>query len=393
MTLHETTETLKKTGIGSAIGIGVILTLVIFFQIGVFLKNVFFPPKIDPPSLQYGALPSIVFPPSVETGELKYFLNTETGQLPEFPDRLQVFPIIRPEQGLDNLETAKSKVLLMGFKSPEGDPFPEVRIDNILYEWNNPFNIQKKVVFNIRTFDFNITSNYAQANSTIEARYLSNQDAAINTVQAYLTKLDQFYPDIDIDKTKNQDNSKKHITYPEIYSINPQTEQLFPATALSSANVIRVDLYQKDIEYELNAKQTSTERGMRSEKKQFSILYPKPPYSTMNFLVASGISEQDIVQAEFTHQAIDLNSEIKATYPIKTAQQAFDELNAAQGYIAKADNIGSDRQININNVYLAYYMGKEYQDYLLPIVVFEGEGFFAYIPAITDLPTEEQPTP
>ena len=393
MTLHETAETLKKTGIGSAIGIGVILVLVIFFQIGVFLKNTFFPPVIDPPNLQYGALPGLVFPPSVETGEVKYYLNTETGQLPEFPDRVQVFPIIKPVPGLDNLERVKAKILLMGFKNPEGDPIPEIRLDNSLYEWNNPFNMQKKVIYNIETDDFDISSNYAQASSIKEKRHLSNQDAAINKVQEYLTVINLLESDIDLAKTKNQDLSKKYITYPEIYTLNEQTEQLFPATALNNAHVIRVDLYQKDLEYELNAKQSSTERAMRVEKKQFPLMYPRPPYSTMNFLVASGVSDQEIVQAEFVHQSIDLNPPNMATYPIKSAQQAFDELNAAKAYIAKADRIGSDRQVNINNVYLAYYLGKESQDYLLPIVVFEGEGFFAYIPAITDLPTQEQPAP
>ena len=394
MTLHETTETLKKTGIGAMFGIGGLIVLVIFFQIGVMLKDVFFPPKIDIANKAYGALPAIAFPPSVETGELTYYPNTETGGLPDFPDRLQVFPIIHKEAGLDDLEQTRTKVVEMGFKNSGGDALPEKRLDNVTYEWDNPLDIQKKVIFNIITSDFNISSNYAQSNNTIEARNLANQEAAINTVKEYLTALELFTSDIDLDKTLSQDTEKKYITYPEIYSINPQTEQLYPATALNNAHVIRVDLYQKDLEYELNAKQKSTDRTMSTEKLQFPILYPNPPHSTMNFLIASGQSTQDVVQADYVHQTIDTNPQTVALYPIKTAQQAFEELKAAKAYIARADKIGSDKQININKVYLAYYLGHEAQDYLLPIVVFEGDGFFAFLPAISDdVPTEEEPTP
>ncbi|MCL5432856.1 MAG: hypothetical protein M1524_01950, partial [Patescibacteria group bacterium] len=70
-----------------------------------------------------------------------------------------------------------------------------------------------------------------------------------------------------------------------------------------------------------------------------------------------------------------------ATYPIKTADESFSDLQRGDAYIVSYD--GTDPNIKIKNVYLGYYLGDTEQDYLMPIVVFEGnDNFVAFISAI-----------
>ena len=98
----------------------------------------------------------------------------------------------------------------------------------------------------------------------------------------------------------------------------------------------------------------------------------------MNFLVAGNDYLGDIVQATYIHQ--DLGTDT-ATYPIKTTTQAFDELQKGKAYIARY--YGTSRGIAIQKMYLANFMSEEDQEYVQPVIVFEGkDGFMAYLPAI-----------
>lgn len=111
------------------------------------------------------------------------------------------------------------------------------------------------------------------------------------------------------------------------------------------------------------------------------VLYSHPPYSTMNFWVASGEQSLEVVEANFSHKTPIFSNEDTATYYIKTSREAFDELKNSKAYIASY--AGSKTNVVINNIYLAYYLDETTQEYLMPIIVFEGDnGFSAYISAI-----------
>jgi hypothetical protein len=115
MTLHETTEVGKKFIIGSSFVTVGIISLVIMFRVGVLIKDVLFPPQKAPPNMVYGELPPLTFPESITKETYTYNLNTLTGNLPEdFPDRLNVFPIVQPAPNLGNLDIAKIKIQKIG---------------------------------------------------------------------------------------------------------------------------------------------------------------------------------------------------------------------------------------------------------------------------------------
>ncbi|HXS15508.1 MAG TPA: hypothetical protein VN711_05225, partial [Candidatus Saccharimonadales bacterium] len=109
------------------------------------------------------------------------------------------------------------------------------------------------------------------------------------------------------------------------------------------------------------------------------IYTPDPTKSLIYALVASSTTtDPEIVAAQLIHK--DISGE-KATYPIKTAQQALDDLKNGKGYIASYDS--TNPQINITDVSLGYYEDSTPQNYLMPIIIFQGDhGFVAYVSAL-----------
>lgn len=393
MTLHETTENVKKGGIATGIGLGVIITIVMIFKMSVMVFNILFPPNIAPPSMAYGKLPPLAFPPNAVEGNFVYKINTATGDLPnDFPDRLNVFPIIKDNAGLLNLKAVESKVAILRFVDDQNKLLPGIPLGNGNYQWEDPTGIKRKIIFDIVTFNFALTSNYLTSNTARRGRTLSTQDAAIQTVQAYLTSIDLVPNDLDIEKTKHPDPELSYLTAPRLYAI-AQDGSLTTASSLLLARVIRVDLYQKNVTYELNTGVSNDKKELQKLNIDMPVLYPKPPFSTMNFLIAAGESDAEIVDAHFLHQKINYAPDTEGTYPIKSPQEAFEEVKAKKAYIANY-NTPEDNQILITKVYLAYYLGEEPQEYLMPIIVFEGQnGFYAYVSAVKELvPTEEPAT-
>lgn len=384
MTLHNTVEFLKKAGIASSIGLGAIIVIVIFFRIGIVVKNILFPPKIDPANQLYGKIPYLEFPQSTVNGDFTYTIDTLDGTLPVLPDRVLVYPIVNAEPNLLNLDTVKTKIAAMRMVDNTGNPLPEIPRGGPMYEWEELTGLQRKAIFDIVAMNFTITSEYLRSNTVLRAnglRMLTADADAVPIVEDFLKLIALLPTDLDLEKSKNPDPEKHYNIKPQMFSI--LTGEPTPATSLSNAQVIRVDLYQKDIAYKLTAGKSGNLTRFQDFEMNMPIMYPKPPYSTMNFLLGSGTSTLEVVSANFTHQTVNLKPEEEATYPIKTSEEAFNELQEGRAYIAAYN--GSDSQILVKDVYLAYYIGETPHTYLMPIVVFEGpNGFFAYVSAIKD---------
>lgn len=83
------------------------------------------------------------------------------------------------------------------------------------------------------------------------------------------------------------------------------------------------------------------------------------------------------IALDYIFWPIDMNN--FGTYPIKTPQEAFEELKNGDGFIAVEPRTST---VSITKVYLAYYLTEQYSNYLQPVYVFEGPGFAAIVPAI-----------
>jgi hypothetical protein len=208
---------------------------------------------------------------------------------------------------------------------------------------------------------------------------VGNQEEAFNAVQSFLHNVNSMTDDIDITLTQNPDTEMHYVSKPQMFAI--ENGELIPATSLSKTQVFKVSLYQKAIEYKIIAGREGQLTHFQNFDMKLPIVYPNPPNSTINFIVASGNNGPEVVMANYNHQTINLKPDKMTTYPILTTKEAYDALQKGNGYIAAYS--GTDSQIFINKVYLAYYLDEKIDQYLMPVYVFEGkDGFFGYVSAI-----------
>lgn len=337
-TLHVITEDTKKIIYGLFVLLGVFIVILIGLRVNTLIRAKYFPTPLPPPTTTFGKLPKISFPNSATTKTFTYTLDTLSGLFPEFPDRLNVYKTTNEPPNLLALTRAIEKAQSIGFG---GEP---TAVSESVYEWSQPSTPFKKLILNINSYNFSYTSQFLSDQTLVSMYFNSPVSSAEDKAQIFFSHI--FFPqDIDSQKTKTT-----------LYQVENNT--LVPAITQATTQFVRLDYFQNDID------------GL-------TYYYPHPPYSLIHATVSKDL---EVVNASLTHGNIDLNT--NATYPIKTAKTAFEDLQKGKAYIAGYD--GSQTKIPIKTVRLGYYMGEEKQDYLIPIFVFEGDdNFTAYLPAIT----------
>lgn len=325
----------------AAIVIGILIGIFVLIKVFFIIKEIISPTPAPPPTTSFGKLPPIFFPESINK-KFTYSVDTLSGKLPTFPDRTNVYEMEKPGPDLLAVQRANEKVASLGFSSK-----PE-QLSDIQYRWTSPGPPPKSLILNVNMASFTLYSSYLTDQTVLSGTYLGDQQSALNTAREFLNALNLYPEDIDEEKTKI-----------ELFSIN--NEVLGPAESLSRAKLISVSYFQKD-------------------KDEIKMVYPGGTNSPMNIVVGSGEREPQVVNARFFYQRATDES---ATYPIKTAEQAFDELKSGKGRIVSQK--GNNLSIVIKNVYLGLYSEGKQQDYLMPVVVFEGnDNFVAYVSAVTD---------
>ncbi len=342
MTLHKTIEETKSIFKWAVLTISIFIFFIVLFRIGINIKEHFFPTPPSPPTVSFGKLPPLSFPQNITTKKLTYTINTISGLLPALPDKIAVYPLVVPSANLLSQKRASDQVAKVGFTQEN------TALSDTLYQWSEKQSPFRTIAFDIVSSNFTLSSNYTTNASIIDNKNLPDGKTAEDIVKVFLTKMSLLPNDIDDGKTKTT-----------FFTI--ANGQLQKASSQSNALITSVDFFQKDV-------------------NNLPIYYPQPEHSIMHYLLTGGQFEPKIVEAAFTHYAIQQDS---ATYPLKTAKHALKELQEEKAYIASYDGVSN--AIQIKNVFLAYYLGIKPQTYLMPIIVFEGDNkFFAYVSAITD---------
>lgn len=341
-TLHEVTSGIKFFVKWTAIISAAVILFIIIFNLGKGVKEIFYPTPPPPATLDFGKLPKITFPQGLPNKDISYSLNTLTGQLPVFPDRVKIFRTEKPTPNLLGLERAKKIVEKIGFISSEKT------ITDTKYEWVETDPVFKKIDYDILSYDFNFNTDFYSNPYVVSGENLFDENDAIEKSQTFLNVLSSFPSDLDTKRTKTK-----------LYDL--EGTQLIPATSLSKTKIIRVDFFQQDID-------------------NLPVYYNNPNFSNIYTLVGGGRNQSEIIEATFLHDNISSNS---ATYYIKKPEEAFSDLKNGKGYIPTFS--GSVKNVSITNIFLAYYLPDFHQDYLMPIIVFEGNNdFTAYISAIKE---------
>lgn len=338
VTLHKATEETRLLIKWAAILLGIIFLLIFVIRIAGVIKEYFFPTPPQPPTLLFDKLPKVVFKEVPYLKKLTYSLDTLSGELPKFPSQLPVYKIVQPEPSLLAKDKAQEKVSQLGFTQPE------IPLSETLYQWNEQNYPFRRLTLNILSYNFDLTSSFLYDPQVLSPKVSPNETNALEKAQSFLSTVSNYSEGLNLQKTKTTLLSIKNA-------------QLKEATSLSDAKLVRVDFYQKDVD-------------------KYPVYYPHPPFSAINFLVSNG----NIVEAHGWYHKIDPNF---ATYPIKSAEQAFDLLKKGEASIVSY--FGYATNVSITNVFLGYYLEDNDQDYAMPSIVFEGDnGFFAYVSAVSD---------
>jgi hypothetical protein len=308
------------------------------------LKNTLFPPPPPPPTVGFSKLPAIPFPNPVEVlPQFEFSLETASGSLPQFPESMKVYYMPKAAPTLDSVDIAKKKAVAMGFDT---DP---IEISQTVFRFRQT-KVPSSLEMNIITGTFSISYNLAADPSPIETNPPA-PETANDIVSSVLKSANSMPEDLTV------------FGNPEFLKVEGQN--LVSALSLSESDLVRVNLFRKSF----------------GDKEEYPSLPPKKTIANVWFIISGARErEKQIIAAEFHYYPVDENK--FETYPLKTPEEAFNDLKNGNGFIANL-GLNKDGKVTIRKVYLAYYDPDAASQFYQPIVVFEGDkGFFAYVPAV-----------
>jgi hypothetical protein len=322
-----------------AIIVGVLIAFIVIVKILLVLKNIFFPSPPPAPTVTFSKLPSVYFPEGINK-KFTYEVDTISGELPSLSPSMKVYKMEQLGPDILAVQKASEKMTKLGF-----NPKPE-QISDFVYKWKKSSVPASDLILNIKLSEFNLTSSFLESEDSLKTQNFSNKDEAITSATSFLKTL-EFYPE-EIDEKKTQ------VEFSKLNS-----GQLSQVTRAVDSNIATVYFFQKN-------------------KDEIPIVYPQGKRSSMKLVIGAGDLMGKVLDAKFSYQKVLDES---STYPIKTTQEAYDELKNGNAYIVSHN--GSGDKVLIKNVYPAFYSEGKIQKYLTPVIVFEGNNdFLAYVPAV-----------
>ncbi len=326
--------------VGGLFGLLIVLSLAV--ELSSAIRNRFFPAPPPPPSGTYGKLPPLTFPQSQDVSDISFSINTISGYLPTFPDRAKVFQFQKPQLTLLSTDNATQLASTLGFTAAPVQKSPTV----LDFQQTDPFAADLSI--DTDSFNFTLTSNFltTQGNASLSAL---PTDQAQSTATNFFTAAGDLPSTIDQSKTQVQGF---------MYDSN---NNLIAADKPEDTQVAVVNFLNEDMD-------------------QLSTVYPNNNKTNVHATVATVNGSPTVIEAQ--NWQFPLMPDQNATYPIKTAQQAFNDLQKGNAYVAQYD--GKSTAESITNVQLAYYVPNDTYPYLVPVVVFSNDNFMAYVSAISD---------
>lgn len=152
---------------------------------------------------------------------------------------------------------------------------------------------------------------------------------------------------------------KENVVY---LNYDVDLKEFKPVKKPSDANTVEVDFFRPDID-------------------SFGMVSPRY-FNSSNFVVMT-LKEKDYMVIKAQIKFFEKEDKTFGIYPIKSGNQAFEDLKLGGAIIVSAGQ--NSNRITIKKMFLGYFDPDFYQPYLQPVYVFLGEGgFAAYVPAILD---------
>ena len=308
---------------------------------GIAIYKKVFPPAPTPATVAFGKLPKLPFPNSSKK-TLSFTLETASGDMPTFPLLSKVYFMPKISSNLLSLDFSKEKAKKMGFDS-EAQQTTES-----LYRFNHKAS-PAIMEINIITGTFSISYDL-NTDPTPLSVHPTQPEIAATSIKSFLSSASLFPED---------------LTGPIVHKfLKTQGGEFIPALSQSDANLVRIDLFRKQID-------------------ELPAVTNKPTEANVWFMV-SGIRDRgkDVIAGEYHYFPVDETQ--VATYPVKTGDDAWQEFSGGNYYPASYGTTNEGDSIKIRNIYLAYYDAGIYTEFYQPVYVFTGDkDFVGYVPAVT----------
>lgn len=296
------------------------------------------PPPPPAPTVRYGKLPQLVFPPASDYEGTEFKLETIEGGLPQLDSQGRVYLVGINKSRLLTLDRIKEKARLLGFVN---DPVP---LDEQTYRFIHP-QLPAELIANIISGGFSYRFDWTTDSSIYSNTKVPTGNQAIAEAKGWLQDLGLLPADLAAGEGKVQ-------------YFTATGSAIVPAETFYDANFTRADLF-------------------REGKDDFRVMTAGGDTSPVNVLISGLTTPKRVIQANYQH-SVTLDNDF-ATYPLKSVTQAWNELVSGQGYLAK--RAGSD--VVVRKISFAYYESNDPQPFLQPIFVFEGDnGFIGYVQAV-----------
>ncbi|MBP7875598.1 hypothetical protein KA012_01205 [Candidatus Woesebacteria bacterium] len=298
------------------------------------------PEPPPPPTQGFGAIPPVEFGNGGAEVQPKSYQLELPGPFPTFPDRAFVYLMPKGQIRLLSLEETKASAAKLGFLSAP------VELDEQNYRWRRTGDLNASLEMNTVTKNFRYTTDYLSRPDLQLNNELPTTFDAVQTVKQFLGSADLLPADIATAAGETQ-------------FLKIAGGAVKAAVSLSDSQLIRVDLFRTPVD----GIPTYTEDGKTG---------------LVSATVAS-INRQPTV-IEITRNYAPIEETIAYTYPLKTAQEAWQLMKSGVGFSASAYR--SDEAV-IRSVSLGYFESAD-SLYLQPIYVFTGDDdYIGYIDAIS----------
>jgi hypothetical protein len=299
-------------------------------------------PPYTPPDVKFGVLPKTVFPE--KTFEKKLFTaELPNDAFPKFKDQTKVYVIVRPDNTFLALDQDTKTAKQLGFNNKP----TEVKYG--VYEFRND-NLNQTLTMNVLDGSFVLKYPYESDQLLLNPEKMPSQEEAVTIAKGFLAGAGKFPADIA--------EGERKVSFWEI-----GFGGLKSVSSLSEANIVKIDFFRKEL--------TEDIKVVSSQVNSASVS-----------VLVSGSQAEGRKVVEVTYKYANVDRELFSTYPIKTAEEAFEQLKAGNYWpVSDVDN----SSVTIREMYLAYFEPVTLTNYLQPVYVFEGDGkFVAYVPAVTE---------
>ncbi|HSV94600.1 MAG TPA: hypothetical protein VLH94_01280 [Spirochaetia bacterium] len=353
-TLTEASVTARKAIKYGAIGFVGITILWYLGVAGVKYYQLTHPAPLPDPTMDFGVLPKIQFP---ETKiRPKIVLELPTGGIPSFVDRMWVYSAPIKKSAFSDTEKGIEIAAALGFLFK-----PDQKTESN-YVWTNQDQLNSKLDMNIVSGHFVLTRQWQNNPALASMSSFTSDKAVILDTENYLSRVGLLSSDIvGVEKTSYLKDDGGKLTN---------------ALSLSDADFVQLDLFRKNID----------EIDPESKTKEIKASYPfyrtDPNKGLLRVVVSGSKNLSDrVINMDYGYNKIVYTE--KGTYPIKTGEEAWTELEKGGGYVYQGESVASE--VKIRRVFLGYYDPIVSTGYTMPIYIFLGDqGFTAYVSAIRD---------